>query len=253
MRQHCRTQHNFDPFPGFHPSPIKSEATDRGKGLPIRISNQILKRILDIVDIAERSQQMRSGNLNNDLSNRSNSFEHALNYISENFSPADKRDIQGISAYFCTQCHTFEIKYVMNIATDIDARGGHVHIPLESVINSRDYENREKAYRLLIDAVNSVFYGQKFLESIPYPTQNILEFRGPSINLPYLSTEHWTLSAIRSGQISIDDELSNSIVKQMSGTYVLTRVKGGQYRGYHLVRVTSYPGEVSRPFRGEQG
>jgi hypothetical protein len=173
------------------------------------------------------------------------SLEYALNYLLDNFVLVNKQDVEGISGYFCNRCMSFEIKYITNLERSKGAGATHMHVPPSiDGVHLTEIEAREEAYRLLIAATNSLLTGQRFLEAFSHLEKSrIYGYKGPLIRLDSLTSGHWAEPAIGSGHDPIDDRKSNNLIKQFWGTYVLIYVQEGEYSGYHLVRITTYPVE----------
>src|SRR6478672_3569834 len=180
MREHCRTQHNYDPEPNPHPLPeVQRKITATSE---ITTSPSV-ERFLKMMSTSVRFQKtgVSSGVLEV-FANSWGSIENAVDYLLDNFVIVNKREIQGISAFFCNKCLEFEYRYIRNIVEDNTAEDLHVHTShMLSVVNkSKENELRNQAYKVLVELTDSLLPDAKKFMHLERPLE---KFRGPVIKV----------------------------------------------------------------------
>ena len=153
MRQHCRTQHNYDPLPRPYPRPTYPENRKHGKAQELErgsfINGEIRsnlsvprERFFKMLEERVRLQAMnRRYHIRQDNLDSMRSMEYAHNYLLDNFVMVSKRDIQGISGCFCEKCLSFEFQYIMHIREDSTPWYKHLYNP-HMVNEANNLQNR---------------------------------------------------------------------------------------------------------------
>ncbi|MFI5423685.1 MAG: hypothetical protein ACHQXG_02740 [Nitrososphaerales archaeon] len=258
MRQHCRTQHNYDPLPRPYPRPTYPENRKHGKAQELErgsfINGEIRsnlsvprERFFKMMEERVRLQAMnRRYHIRQDNLDSMRSMEYALNYLLDNFVMVSKRDIQGISGCFCEKCLSFEFQYIMRIGEDSTPWDKHLHNP--HMINeannlqnrlAKEHKLRLQANQSLITLANSLFTGKVRLVVEPVLEATfIANFHGPVIKLDYLTSDHWAWSPIVNKVVGIDETSMNNFIVDMAGSFVLISVQNGSYSGHHLIYIS---------------
>ena len=155
MREHCRTQHNFDPVPNPRSSPIRQRKTigssvnSRGQSTESASVEKFLKMMRDSVRFQQTGIR-ESPSMNDSIADSMGSIENALSCLVDNFVIVSKKEFHGISGYFCKKCLSFQYKYVRNIWEEKTAKEEHVHNPNMSYDANRpvkELEGRMQANR----------------------------------------------------------------------------------------------------------
>src|SRR6476620_7859364 len=166
MREHCRTQHGYDPEPIPRPLPGRQrKTTDWINSTASAPVEKFLKKMAN-----SRFQQTGiRDNTGEPIANSMGSIENALNYLLDNFLIVRKREFQGLSGYFCRKCLSFQYRYIKNIWDEKTAKDRHEHVPnmpYDANRPAKELEGRFQANRLLIELTNSLFGSHKKLTLI---------------------------------------------------------------------------------------
>ncbi len=244
MREHCRTQHHYDPDPNPRPSPIrqgknKELINSSVNSTGLSMASAPVVKFLKMMSNSVRFQQTGIGNSTNaPLANSMGSIENALDYLLENFVVVGKKEFNGLSGYFCKKCVTFQYRYITNLWQDRTAKDEHL---LHTVHTSPDvnrlvnqYELQIQAGAALIELTNSLFPGEKiFTLCPPVPFAN-----GPVIKLDSLSVDKWAEAAImKTGQVIEDDSYLNGFLMRAKGTYAQIIISSGPFKGTYFIAV----------------
>lgn len=237
MREHCKTQHNFDPDPNPGPSPIRQRKTIdssvNSRGLSTKSAP--VEKFLKMMGDSVRFQQTRiRDGMSESISNSMGSIENALSFLVDNFVIVRKKEFHGISGYFCKRCLTFEYKYIRNIWEEKTAKSEHVHLA-EMNRSVKETELRSQANNVLVDLANSLFPGDKQFQLSALRTNPI---HGPVIKLRGVTMDHWAGIAIRDVGLNLRDSPSiYDFVMKVKGTYAQIIVESGALKGRFFISV----------------
>jgi hypothetical protein len=236
MREHCRTQHNYDPDPNPGPSP---EGQRKAKKLiNSSVSAASVEKFLKMMSISMQFQKMGISNKGEDTPNSLSSIEHALDYFLDKFVAVGKKEFNGISGYFCKKCVTFQYRYITNLWQEKTAKDEHllhtVHISSDVNRSVNQYELQIQAGGALIELTNSLFPGEKIFKlCAPVPSA-----KGRVIKLDSLSIDDWAAVAImKTGLVIEDDSYLNGFLMRAQGTYAQIIVSSGPFKGTYFIAV----------------
>ena len=172
MREHCRTQHNFDPMPKI----AKQNLTRVGQGQFVTGTNstrpsdavkKFMKSMGEILTIQELGHNQNVHHLTRDSIG---SMDNALNYLMDNYVIMRNTEVNGISGHICNNCLSFQFQYIKDIGVDLTA--GEKHLCLRSMVNEanslqdkfvKQQSMRIQAYDSLAILANSIFMGKQHL------------------------------------------------------------------------------------------
>jgi hypothetical protein len=249
MREHCRTQHSFDPMP----KPVNLQQNLRTVGQPQSVpgtnttkpsaaAEKFLKMMRDCLTIQELGSRR---NVDQVISDSFGSIDKALNYLTDNFVIMRKTNISGISAHVCDNCLTFQFQYIKNIGFDLTASERHrcirpmVYGPnkLQDKI-TRQEQLRMQSYDSLTMLTNSIFMGNKYLVVDSTLTQpNLANLHLPLIKFDFITPDHWTWTPISRKIISLTETALNNYIMRMKGTFALISIESGVHSGDHLMYI----------------
>ena len=172
MREHCRTQHNFDAMPKI----IKQNLTTVRQGQftigtnpagPFDAVEKFMKSMDEVLTIQELGQNQNVHPLARDLFG---SMDNALNYLMDNYVLMRNTEVTGISGHICNNCLSFQFQYIKDIGIDLTAREKHRCLrsmvdeanSLQNKIVKEDYI-RIQAHHFLAILANSIFMGKQHL------------------------------------------------------------------------------------------
>jgi len=270
MREHCRSQHNYDPMPTNSTSPslrpelganrrlgIPSISGKNGTGQPVA-DERFMKMIHQLLEIQEFVMDPSASQA---FHNSLRSAEPALTYMLDNFVVLNKKDIAGISGYVCNNCLAFQFLYIKDIGIDLTAGERHQCLPA-AVVEASNLRDRRttiskiyvKAIDHLVTLTNSIFRGNKslvvdstyrpeyFMMNVPKTeglgtSDKFKPFHAHVIRLESVTTNHWVWNLILRKNVLLTDTDLENFVSQMMGTYCLISVKMGLLSGYHLMYI----------------
>lgn len=247
MREHCRTQHEYDPFPGPQTSPFPSLQNDPllmpagGTSKSLSPTTIVQEKFLEMM-LNSRFQQTRIWVAAGEPTlNSVATIEDALTYLLDNFVVVRKKEFQGISGYYCKICLSFEYRYIGNIWDEMSAKDRHVHhahiAPYDATRPAKEIEGSVQANRLLLELANTLFGRDKKFDV--YPCFASTNFRGPVIKLDYLDSSHWAGFAILTNGLVPDELHINNFITNVGGTYAQIIVASGQLTGTYIFSVQS--------------
>jgi len=240
MRQHCKTQHKYDPSPkapANQHSPNLKEAVSISKAIANSLQGKVRKTL--------RSQELSLGRpLGKETWNIVQSTDSTLAFIINNCVLVRKRTIQGISGHFCDNCLTFRFKYIMDIGHDLTPIEKHSCAAdatrYGENIQNKDSERRrlrDKSFRLLVWLTGSVFGARmKVVSRSINPESPEFQF-SPRLQLHILDSDHWISSVIRKGRLTVEQIGLPRILHSLTGTFAVISVETGQYQGYYFVKI----------------
>jgi len=246
MREHCRTQHHYDPDPNPRPSPIRQRKTTglidssvNAKGSTTKSAP--VEKFLKMMANSLRFQQTEVWEgKSEEIAKSLGSIESALDCLLDNFVIVRKQDFHGISGYFCNKCLSFQYRYIKNIWVEMTAREQHEHLP--NMPNGADRKAKEKerqsqANTLLIELTNSLFGESKKIDV--YRCVGPEDFRGPLLKYKSLTSYQWAAIAIRNKAMAFSNEYINEFITTVEGTYAQIIVETGSLSGTYLISVQS--------------
>jgi hypothetical protein len=240
MREHCRTQHKYDPFPNVAGSARFKTTYKRDKlsGVESDKFRNMMNELLKIQDLA-RGYLASQG-----IIDSIKSIDLALDFMLQNFVIVPKRQIRGISGHICSICLTFQFHYVRDIGFDLTATERH-RCAVRAVTQANSLQDRSlrlsqiysESIRWLISSTKSIFEPSRYLTVDPLssPTGN---FHSPQITMDSIASTHWAWTPIQLGIVALTDEGLEQFVKEVGGTYVVVSIRTGTYAGTYLIRVS---------------
>jgi hypothetical protein len=240
MREHCRTQHHYDPDPNPRPSPIRQRNTielidSSVNSTGLSRASAPVEKFLNMMRDSVRFQQTGiRDSMNDSIADSMGSIENALNCLVDSFVIVRKKEFHGISGYFCKKCHSFEYKYIRNIWEETTAKAEHVHAA-EMNRSVKENELRIQANNVLVELVNSLFPGDKKFELSASRTYPI---HGPVIKLGSVTMDHWAGKTILCAGLTLrDSPYIYDFVTKVKGTYAQIIVESGPLKGRFLISV----------------
>jgi hypothetical protein len=237
MREHCRTQHNYDPDPNPRPSPIRQRKTidssvhSAGLSTESASVEKFMKMMRDSVRFQQTGIQ---DSMNESIADSMGTIENALSCLVDNFVIVRKQEFHGISGYFCKKCLSFEYKYIRNIWEEMTAKAEHVHVA-EMNRSVNENELRIQANNALDELVNSLFPGDKKFELSAPRTYPI---HGPLIKLGSVTMDHWAAKTIQHAGLTLKDSpYIYDFVTKVKGTYAQIIIESGLLEGRFLISV----------------
>ena len=112
MREHCRTQHGYDPEPIPRPLPGRQRKTTDWIN---STASAPVEKFLKMMANSRFQQTGIRDNTGEPIANSMGSIENALNYLLDNSVIVRKKEFQGISEYFCKKCLSFQYRYITPI------------------------------------------------------------------------------------------------------------------------------------------
>jgi hypothetical protein len=127
MRQHCKSQHRFDPMPNEDqkkPLFIRQEPpTNQTKVTlysdPNRRSFSVVNNFLNLKKLGTEFTRAPS---NENLVRSPNCM---FNHLIDNYVFISKAEISGLSGYVCNECLAFQFHYIKDIGHDLTAEEKH--------------------------------------------------------------------------------------------------------------------------------
>jgi hypothetical protein len=232
MREHCRTQHGYDPEPIPRPPPQGQRKTT---DLINSTASAPVEKFLKMMTYTRFQQTEISDSAGKPVVNSMGSLENALNYLLDNFVIVRKKEFQGISGYFCKKCLSFQYRYIKDIWDEKTAKDRHEHIPnipYDANRLAKELEGRSQANRLLIELTNSLFTSHKKFEHY----ESSANFHGPVIKFDSLSPNDWAWNAIMRG-LAVTDAEVNEFIINVQGSYAQINVENGHLSGSYMVAV----------------
>ncbi len=239
MREHCRTQHHYDPDPNPRPSPIRQSKTieliDSVNSTGLSTKSAPVEKFLKMLANSVRFQQtgVEDGK-KEDVAKSLGSIEYALSCLLDNFVIVRKKEFHGISGYFCKECPSFEYKYIKNIWEEMTAKEEHVHAA-EMNRSVKKSELRIQANNVLVELANSLFPGDKKFE-LHVPRTNPIH--APVIKLESVTIDHWAGIIIQHVGLNLrDSQFIYDFVMKVKGTYAQIIVESGPLKGRFFISV----------------
>jgi len=126
MREHCRTQHNYDPEPIPRPSPIRLRKTTESVNSSVNATglsteSAPVEKFLKMMAYSRFQQTRLRDSTGEPFANSVGPIENALNYLLDNFAIVRKKEFHGISGYYCEKCLSFQYRYIKNIEDESTA------------------------------------------------------------------------------------------------------------------------------------
>jgi len=235
MREHCRTQHGYDPEPIPRPLPGRQRKTTDWIN---STASAPVEKFLKMMANSRFQQTGIRDNTGEPIANSMGSIENALNYLLDNFLIVRKREFQGISGYFCRKCLSFQYRYIKNIWDEKTAKDRHEHVPnmpYDANRPAKELEGRFQANRLLIELTNSLFGSHKKIDVNRYVAP--ANFQGPTIKFDFLNLYHWAGIAIMNNGMAPSNEYINELITSVEGTYAQIDVASGQFIGRYVISI----------------
>jgi hypothetical protein len=239
MRDHCRTQHGFDPMPNT----FGNYAGIRKDGAYQRFL-ELMRNHVALEGLGTRRQ------IDKDLLNSIGEGNNALNYLMDNFVIMEKKEVKGISAYACDKCQLFQYKIIKDMGTELTAEEKHrcVHVDIDKVNQlqnkiARLKQIREQALDCLVKLTNWVWNGEKYLIGdsnleTEYPVKFLQQFHAPRLNFRSITPNHWAWKTISEKKVKLSEIGLKDFIERTGGTYAIIFIQSGTYSGDHLIYVT---------------
>jgi hypothetical protein len=182
FREHCRSQHNYDPLPRslspgypFAATGQKSAAKFiRRMDKPGNVAGLITAadKFTTMMARSIRLQELSTGHAADRRSlDKLNLAESAINRMLDNYIVVPKRRVTGLSGFICQSCMTFQLEYIRIIGHDITAEGLHKRCrqtALAEATKLRDKTSRlsylySESVAIMESLIRSIFPGKIFL------------------------------------------------------------------------------------------
>lgn len=235
MREHCRTQHGYDPEPIPRPPPERQQRTT---DLINSTASAPVEKFLKMVAYSRFQQTGIKDSTGNSIVNSMGSIENSLNYLLDNFAIVRKKEFQGISGYFCKKCLSFQYRYIKDIWNERTAKDQHQHkpiVPYDANRSVKEMEGRLQANRLLIELINSLFGRYKIVDVYRCVTSE--NFHGPVIKYVALNPYHWAGLAITNNGMAVYNEYLKEFITEVEGTYAQIDVANGSLMGKYVIKI----------------
>lgn len=241
MRQHCRTQHGYDPNPNV------TNKRSTGAVIAHEVSEGIKKRLQTKINESLSLRELAIGRpIRSEVLKSITSTDSAIDYLLDNHILLQKRQVQGISGHICRNCLTFHFKYIVDIGRDITPTENHRCLP-SAVAYAKSLRDRYAAeFHLIADSVKLISQQCKFIfgspvelavHSISRETMKSTNFHSPCINLFTIDSSHWAWSAIRKRRLIIEAENLSKLIYNMIGTFVVFSISSGEMQGNYLIKL----------------
>jgi len=262
MREHCRTQHGFDPMPNPNPSPVpttqyprvqintskeeKESASepDISTGQPSDVFERFLRMMRNSLEL----QGLSAGHeVDQDILDSIQGENNALRHLMDNFVMTRKNEVAGISGYVCKRCLTFQYVYVQYIGREQSARERH-RCRKSSIEEANNVQNkvdrlrhiRTRANNCLATLANLIWSGKKYMITNSSPSPAFVNnFHGPILTYESITPTHWTWRKILNKKIKLGDIAFENFIMRTRGTYALILIQTGDLSGYHLMHLKS--------------
>lgn len=244
MREHCRTQHHYDPDPNPSISPIGQRKTmelmdSSGNATTMSKTSAPVEKFLRTMANAARFQQ--KGTKDDTGEDSLGTIEYSLNYILDNFVIISKKEFRGISGFYCKKCLTFEYRYIRNLGGEKTAKDKHVHsfnLALDGNRDLKETELRIQAENVLIELTNSLFGAYKKIDVQPCVAH--ANIQGPVLKYDSLESYQWAgIAIMNNGLTKPTNEYINEFIISVEGTYAQIIVATGALKGKYLISIQS--------------
>jgi hypothetical protein len=275
MREHCRTQHKYDPSPnvGKQKSPFYSssknnetrsriEETSSSERNRERLSIAV-ERFMNMITESLKFRELATGHTTPHLKwDLMNSAESAIDYMLDNYVILHKRQIAGVSGYICNNCLTFQFQYIKDIGFDLTAAERHLciesRVAQANGLQDQDRRSRQnqlylESIRCLVSLTNSIFTGKKcvIVDSSFRPeysetnisrtySSKVGSFHAPVIRMDFITPSHWAWSPIKSGTVGLTNTGLEEIIRNVGGTFAIILIQKGDLSGCHLLYISLF-------------
>lgn len=258
MREHCKTQHGFDPMPNPNPIPStqhprvqidKNEELKESVSAPEVIlgqTSEVFERFLRMMRNSLELQGLSVGqDLNQEILDSIRGEDDALRYLMDNFVMTRKNEVAGISGHVCNRCLTFQYSYVRYIGREPTARERHrcrtsafdEANKIQNKVDKLD-QIQTRANGCLAILANSIWRGKKYLITNSSLSPAYVEhFQGPRLTYESISPDHWAWKKISSKKFKLGDIAFKNFIRRTRGTYALIFVQTGDHFGHHLMYI----------------
>jgi hypothetical protein len=256
MRDHCRTQHGFDPMPNPTPQAFSYLKRQQNRMKAVEVApappsestahpSEATERFLKMMRNCIGLQKLGSGQVVSRTTLDSiGSIDNALDYLVDNFVIMGKWDIEGISGYLCNNCLSFQYQYINEVGFDETAEERHECMPpmlheAKKVQNriARESQVRKQAVDSLIMLTNSLFPGKKYLIVDSDLERVMHKLHAPLIKFNSITPEHWAWRKISHKKVLLTEIGVKNFVMRTGGTYALIFVESGIHSGHHLMYI----------------
>lgn len=268
MREHCKTQHKYDPCPNIG---SQKGASNIGNGTRSVIGgssssqqNKVrvplaVERFMSMMTESLKFRELAIGNTTpKSTRDLMSSPESTINYMLDNYVIVRKRLISGISGYFCKKCLTFQFQYIKDIGFDLTAEERH-RCMVDRVSQVDSLQDRgliqnhlySESIQYLLNLTNSIFTDKKrvivrsnFMSKHSETNHsriqsfNVRNFHAPVIRMNFITPSHWAWSPIKSGKLGLTGTGLEEIIRNVGGTFAIILIQKGELSGYHLLWIT---------------
>lgn len=258
MRVHCKTQHNYDPFPNTQPLNLSSQNTFNKTDLvysspstqDVGGTGGAVERFLSTMQDYLTPGELRFAyGPNANMTSMNGSEDKALLYLADNFALVRKSEITGISGHLCKNCLSLEYQLIKDIGFDLTAKERHrCKVPMmysaDSSLNnaSRFSELRTQLHESLIKISDKIFNGEKSLivQSNIHPTF-LANMHAVKMNFQTITPTHWAWNLILSKKTKMTDFDFRNFIWRAAGSYVHLIIESGACAGHHLIYIKTEP------------
>jgi hypothetical protein len=254
MREHCKTQHKYDPDPTVESKSIGSpqKTGELSETSRARFKSMMTESLL-LRELAYGSA------INESIWDRIKTADSAVNYMLNNYVIVQKRQIQGISGYTCNNCLTFHFRYIKDIGYDLTAGERHRCL-VNRVTEAESLQDRgarqrqlhKESVRWLVKLSKSVFGLRKavVVRSTSPETFESTDFHAPLIELDFTDSSHWTWRPIHEHRLILNEKEVEEIMSHVGGTFAVISIKTGEFKGHHLLKIARDKAVTKSVLRG---
>jgi hypothetical protein len=239
MREHCRTQHSYDPFP----TPDKQQVTGFSKGMDALA--EACQKVEQTLRNSLRLKELETGSSSDKaLQSTVGNSASAINYLLNNFVILEKRKVKGISGHVCEKCLTFHFSYVADLVSDPPISQKHRCLKRRLEIVNQITKKKsllkqiyEESVGQVMDLIDVIFPGEKILRARRIDTISI--YNAPQFSPGFFTEDKWLWEAIKKGQAMLKESEVKTIVKEVMGSYGIIDFGPGDSLRYVFVNITN--------------
>lgn len=230
MRQHCKTQHGYDPLP------LTKKISATRPGNIVSDPSVIQRKLDDAIRQLLRYQELETGRkATKEVLNMVTSPSSAADFILNNYAIINRTRFSALSGYLCYDCLTFQLEYIKDMGFDLIAQKRHncpdTAVGQSSIVRGY-YPRRDELYfeavKRMINLTEFLFRGQKFLVGQPISHVNPHTY----LTLSSMPPSPLPANAITLGKIPLTRETLEEFVKLTFSTYAIFPLAGVQWHVY---------------------
>ncbi len=258
MRQHCKSQHKFDPFPVDFPKPQFGGRTNQNESVQNEGTSNLSAKFDEMIAQCQTIERLASGSgITPPTANPIPSHEEAIDHMLANYVIIDKKELQGISGYICNNCLTFHFHFIKDIGIDMTAQEKHLCVPAD-VERANQIPNKSYAIVFLhhnslncLSTLTNWIFGKELsvtvrqegqvniVEPDSSTTQDLLRKHIPLFKVHSFTPQHWAWNTIHRGSQRLNEDELKNILKEIGGTYAAISVDEPPDSGTYVVSIST--------------